>query len=80
MKAKTTTSRPSKQNSVRESDRKSLIERDGFLAHDKCCIPDLAVKNYRKALELNPNDTNAKENLKQPGVQSDFKDSRNMPK
>jgi cytochrome c-type biogenesis protein CcmH/NrfG len=50
---------------------------DAYLAHED---KDLAVENYRKALELDPNDTNAKEKLKQLGVQSDFKDSRNTPK
>jgi imidazolonepropionase-like amidohydrolase len=49
---------------------------DAYLAHED---KDLAVKNYRKALELNPNDANAKEKLKQLGVQRDFKDSRNTP-
>jgi tetratricopeptide (TPR) repeat protein len=38
---------------------------DAYLAHE---AKDLAVKNYRKALELNPNDTNAVERLRQLGA------------
>jgi len=38
---------------------------DAYLAHED---KDLAVKNYRKALELNPNDTNAVERLRQLGA------------
>jgi hypothetical protein len=79
MKAKTTTSTPSRENRVRESDRERLEARNRFSTHVKCCRPDLAVNNYRKALELNPNDRNAKENLKQLGVQSDFKAPETHP-
>lgn len=39
---------------------------DAYFAHED---KDLAVKNYRKALELNPDDTNAVEKLKQLGAQ-----------
>lgn len=38
---------------------------DAYFVHED---KDLAVKNYRKALELNPSDTNAVEKLKQLGT------------